>query len=75
MVLLKNSHSTLRLSSTYFFLQLQSRQSPAVRRRIALIGARALLKMLFVDNFVHGDLHPGNILIRLVVGDKGSHDW
>ncbi|GMS90428.1 hypothetical protein PENTCL1PPCAC_12603 [Pristionchus entomophagus] len=44
--------------------RLQSRQSPAVRRRIALIGARALLKMLFVDNFVHGDLHPGNILIR-----------
>ncbi|GMT20674.1 hypothetical protein PFISCL1PPCAC_11971, partial [Pristionchus fissidentatus] len=44
--------------------RLHSRQSPAVRRRIALIGARALLKMLFVDNFVHGDLHPGNILIR-----------
>uniref|UniRef100_A0A158P799 ABC1 domain-containing protein n=1 Tax=Angiostrongylus cantonensis TaxID=6313 RepID=A0A158P799_ANGCA len=39
--------------------------SPSVRRRIALLGARALLKMIFVDNFVHGDLHPGNILIRL----------
>ncbi|VDM61860.1 unnamed protein product [Angiostrongylus costaricensis] len=35
-----------------------------VRKRIALLGARALLKMIFVDNFVHGDLHPGNILIR-----------
>ncbi|ETN68694.1 ABC1 family protein [Necator americanus] len=44
--------------------QLAARQSPRVRRRIALLGARALLKMIFVDNFVHGDLHPGNILIR-----------
>ena len=24
----------------------------------------ALLKMLFVDNLVHADLHPGNILVR-----------
>ncbi|KAJ1373824.1 hypothetical protein KIN20_036345 [Parelaphostrongylus tenuis] len=44
--------------------ELLSFQSPVVRRRIALLGARALLKMIFVDNFVHGDLHPGNILIR-----------
>ncbi|WKY02079.1 hypothetical protein Q1695_015805 [Nippostrongylus brasiliensis] len=44
--------------------ELAARQSPRVRRRIALLGARALLKMIFVDNFVHGDLHPGNILIR-----------
>uniref|UniRef100_A0A1I7TMQ6 ABC1 domain-containing protein n=3 Tax=Caenorhabditis tropicalis TaxID=1561998 RepID=A0A1I7TMQ6_9PELO len=44
--------------------ELTARQSQAVRRRIALMGARALLKMIFVDNFVHGDLHPGNILIR-----------
>ncbi|KAF1762268.1 hypothetical protein GCK72_010530 [Caenorhabditis remanei] len=44
--------------------ELTAKQSQAVRRRIALLGARALLKMIFVDNFVHGDLHPGNILIR-----------
>lgn len=44
--------------------ELTARQSVNVRRRIALMGARALLKMIFVDNFVHGDLHPGNILIR-----------
>ncbi|CAJ0915380.1 unnamed protein product, partial [Mesorhabditis belari] len=43
---------------------LKSKQSHAVRRKIAVLGARALLKMVFVDNFVHGDLHPGNILIR-----------
>jgi tRNA A-37 threonylcarbamoyl transferase component Bud32 len=26
-------------------------------------GIDAVLKMLFQDNFVHGDLHPGNILV------------
>uniref|UniRef100_A0A7I4YEK7 ABC-1 domain containing protein n=2 Tax=Haemonchus contortus TaxID=6289 RepID=A0A7I4YEK7_HAECO len=51
--------------------QLATRQSPKVRRRIALLGARALLKMIFVDNFVHGDLHPGNILIRFNEDDQG----
>jgi len=27
------------------------------------IGIRAVCKMLFVDNFMHGDLHPGNVFI------------
>jgi len=30
---------------------------------IARIGLEAVLKMLFLDNCVHGDLHPGNILV------------
>ena len=38
------------------------------RRQIADIGIAAFLKMLFVDNFVHGDLHPGNILVRFEDG-------
>ena len=44
-------------------------QSAEVKQKIALTGARALLKMIFVDNFVHGDLHPGNVLIRLKNGN------
>ncbi|KAK6016595.1 ABC1 family protein, partial [Ostertagia ostertagi] len=32
--------------------ELATRQSPKVRRRIALLGARALLKMIFVDYWV-----------------------
>lgn len=44
--------------------ELLSHQSTSIKRRIALLGARAILKMIFVDNFVHGDLHPGNILIQ-----------
>ncbi|KAI9073937.1 hypothetical protein K1719_042425 [Acacia pycnantha] len=31
---------------------------------LAHIGTHALLKMLLVDNFIHADMHPGNILVR-----------
>ncbi len=30
---------------------------------VARVGLRALLKMIFVDGFVHADLHPGNIFV------------
>lgn len=33
-------------------------------RRVAAIGYRMLLKMIFIDGFVHADLHPGNIFVR-----------
>ncbi|KAJ8761603.1 hypothetical protein K2173_004379 [Erythroxylum novogranatense] len=32
---------------------------------LAHIGTHALLKMLLVDNFIHADMHPGNILVRM----------
>ncbi|KAE8686272.1 hypothetical protein F3Y22_tig00111070pilonHSYRG00082 [Hibiscus syriacus] len=32
---------------------------------VAHIGTHALLKMLLVDNFIHADMHPGNILVRV----------
>lgn len=31
---------------------------------IAEVGCHMFLKMLFEDNFVHSDLHPGNLLLR-----------
>ena len=44
---------------------------------LAQIGARAMLHMLIVDNLVHSDLHPGNILVNLkpVGGDLGMAVW
>ena len=33
-------------------------------KKVALLGIKMLLKMIFAHNFVHGDLHPGNILVR-----------
>jgi predicted unusual protein kinase regulating ubiquinone biosynthesis (AarF/ABC1/UbiB family) len=29
------------------------------KEKLADLGTRAILKMLFFDNFIHGDLHPG----------------
>ena len=31
---------------------------------IAELGVDMLLKMVFTDNYWHGDLHPGNILVK-----------
>ncbi|XP_070686213.1 uncharacterized aarF domain-containing protein kinase 2 [Pempheris klunzingeri] len=45
-----------------------------MKRRIARMGADTMLKMVFVDNFVHGDLHPGNILVQCLGPPPGSSD-
>ena len=36
-----------------------------IKTALAHIGTHALLKMLLVDNFLHADMHPGNILVRV----------
>jgi len=33
------------------------------RQDLAKIGLETVMKMIFLNDFVHGDLHPGNILI------------
>ncbi|KAI3984604.1 hypothetical protein MKX01_040481 [Papaver californicum] len=43
-----------------------------MKSALAHIGTHALLKMLLVDNFIHADMHPGNILVRVPKG-KPSH--
>jgi len=35
-----------------------------VRERVAKVCMDMFMKMLFADNFIHGDLHPGNIHFR-----------
>ncbi|XP_010745404.3 uncharacterized aarF domain-containing protein kinase 2 [Larimichthys crocea] len=45
-----------------------------VKQRIAKIGVDTMLKMVFVDNFVHADLHPGNILVQCCGPLPGSSD-
>ncbi|KAM3924128.1 putative aarF domain-containing protein kinase 2 [Leptodactylus fuscus] len=48
-------------------LYIQEGGSSEIKRRIAALGVDMLLKMVFVDNFVHADLHPGNILVQGVL--------
>ena len=48
-------------------------EGSAERKRLCNDGIDVFIKMLFVDNFVHGDLHPGNIMIvNATPGDPGS---
>lgn len=52
-----------------------TRFSDTERRTAALAGLRALYKMIFLDGFIHADMHPGNVFLRewgeLVVLDMG----
>uniref|UniRef100_A0ACD5V1A8 Uncharacterized protein n=1 Tax=Avena sativa TaxID=4498 RepID=A0ACD5V1A8_AVESA len=36
-----------------------------MKKDLAHIGTYAFLKMLLEDNFIHADMHPGNILVRV----------
>ena len=54
---------------------LDAHRRPSDPKRIARIGLRALMKMIFEDGFVHADLHPGNIFVldnqRIAIVDLG----
>ena len=36
-----------------------------LKLKLSDLGTRLMLKMIFFDNFVHGDLHPGNLMVQL----------
>jgi len=42
------------------------------KKAIARSGLDAFLKMVFLDNFVHGDLHPGNIFVHPATAAHGG---
>ena len=50
-------------------------EGEVVRKELAELGVEMLLKMVFTDNYWHGDLHPGNLIVtkgnRLCVLDTG----
>lgn len=41
------------------------------RKEMAKTGLNAFLKMVFDDNFIHGDLHPGNIIVKTTPNSTG----
>lgn len=38
--------------------------SAAEHKSAALAGLHALYKMIFIDGFIHADMHPGNVFVR-----------
>ncbi|WJX52270.1 hypothetical protein P8452_38400 [Trifolium repens] len=52
-----------RESISHYVDELQGHEG--IKSALAHIGSHALLKMLLEDNFIHADMHPGNILVRV----------
>lgn len=47
-------------------------------KRLADLGMNCYFKMLLRDNFIHADLHPGNILVQLDgsnTSESNSNEW
>ncbi|KAJ1636437.1 ABC1 family-domain-containing protein, partial [Pavlovales sp. CCMP2436] len=42
---------------------LSDRCDAVARKELSRLGMNSMAKMIFIDNFVHCDLHPGNILV------------
>jgi len=55
------------------YLNDNSEDGKALRKELAGPLLRAFLKMIFLDNFVHGDLHPGNVLVKKKTSTNGEH--
>eukprot|EP00978_Attheya_sp_CCMP212_P004709 scaffold10348_cov54-Attheya_sp.AAC.2 len=49
------------------FLRDSSEKGLELRRELAGPLLRSFLKMVFLDNFVHGDLHAGNVMVQTQV--------
>ncbi|BDC50513.1 hypothetical protein F183_A28290 [Bryobacterales bacterium F-183] len=57
-----STESTIAMEFVDGFIKAPAVELSAVERRdAALAGLRALYHMIFVDGFVHADLHPGNL--------------
>ena len=51
-----------------------ARHERKIKRDLAYTGLSSFLQMLLWDNFIHADLHPGNILVRFI-DRKGMVRW
>ncbi|KAJ3670196.1 hypothetical protein LUZ60_010520 [Juncus effusus] len=58
-----------------FFEGIGESGNEVLRRDLARTGTYAFLKMLLEDNFIHGDMHPGNILVRIPMQNRKRMFW
>lgn len=54
-------------------LTLRSTFGHGLAKEVSDKGLDAFLKMLILDNFVHADLHPGNIMVRFYRNELFQH--
>ena len=47
---------------------LQQETDPVLRKKVWSMLSDQAAKMVLVDNFLHADLHPGNILVTMEPG-------
>jgi aarF domain-containing kinase len=54
------------------FIQDSSEEGWKIRKELAGPLLRSFLKMVFVDSWVHCDLHPGNVMVKTTVLGNGK---
>ncbi|CEG38038.1 atypical abc1 abc1-c protein kinase [Plasmopara halstedii] len=54
------------------FNEILAQMKPPRRKAVARVVLEAYLRMVFLDNFAHGDLHPGNLLFDEQDGGKNN---
>lgn len=55
-------------------LSLSDNYGKNLSKEVSDKGLDAFLKMLILDNFVHADLHPGNMMIRFYKNEMFKHE-
>lgn len=45
---------------------------PETRAEITRLGVQSIMKMIFLDNFLHMDLHPGNVMVVSKPNGRGN---
>ncbi|RLN90788.1 hypothetical protein BBJ28_00005756 [Nothophytophthora sp. Chile5] len=54
------------------FSEIFAQLEPPRRKAVARVVLEAYLRMVFLDNFAHGDMHPGNLLFEEQGGEGAS---
>lgn len=55
-------------------LSLDANYGKNLSKEVSDKGLDAFLKMLILDNFVHADLHPGNMMVRFYKNEHYKHE-
>ena len=57
------------------YLQDSTEDGIILRKELAVLLLQAFLKMVFIDNFIHCDLHPGNVMVQTTKVPAAAKSW